>query len=290
MPSSSSSRVPSDVAAAAPVLVQLRALLPALLPGEGKVAVAVRDNPRLVMHSSVSEVAELSGTSTATVVRAAQSLGFKGFHALKVQLVRELADAMPEQSFRRRGALAEVTEAGAQCVRDAGALVADEAFEGVVARLARARRVLFVGVGTSAPLCQDAAYRFSSVGVLAEHRADAHEQAVVSRLLGAEDLCVAVTHSGATRETLGAAREARSAGAGVVVLTSFARSPITELGDEILIAGTRELGPAGLEAMASRLAHLAVLDALVVAVSEREPARASRALRAYSDVLSEHRL
>jgi DNA-binding MurR/RpiR family transcriptional regulator len=279
-----------DVPATAPLLVQLRALLPALQPGEAKVAVAVRDNPQLVMHSSVSEVAELSGTSTATVVRAAQSLGFKGFHALKIQLVREIAEAMPKQSARPRGALAEVTEAGARCVRDAGALVADDAFDRVVARLAGARRVLFVGVGTSAPLCQDAAYRFSAVGVLAEHRADAHEQAVVSRLLGPEDVCVAVTHTGATRETLEAGREARSAGAGVVVLTSFARSPITELGDDVLIAGTRELGPAGLEAMASRLAHLAVLDALVVAVTEREPARATRALQAYSDVLSEHRL
>lgn len=272
------------------VLVHIRAFAPSLQPGEARVAAVLLDSPEVVVYSSVGEVAELAKTSTATVVRAAQRLGFKGFHALKISLAKELAGSGPADAAGDRGVLASVTSAGAQCVRDAGALVAVETFDRVADRLSAARRVLFVGVGTSAPLCQDAAYRFSAVGVLAEHRGDAHVQAVVARLLNAEDVCVAVSHTGATRETLEAAREARAAGAWVVALTSFARSPITELTDEVLVAGTRELGPAGLEAMASRLAHLAVLDALVVAVAGRDSERSAKALKAYGDVLSEHRL
>lgn len=271
------------------VLLRVRSLLPSLQPGEAKVAEVLLSGPEVVVYSSVSEVAELAGTSTATVVRTAQKLGFKGFHALKIALAQELASVSAPRAGQG-GILSDVTAAGAECVRDAGALVSTETFDRVADRLSAARRVVFTGVGTSAPLCQDAAYRFSAVGVLAEHRADVHVQAVVVRLLEAGDVCVAVSHTGATRETLEAAGEARAAGAWVVALTSFARSPITELSDDVLVAGTRELGPAGLEAMASRLAHLAVLDALVVAVADRSPERSARALRAYGDVLSEHRL
>lgn len=275
-----------------PVLLRVRSLLPSLQPGEAKVAEVILSSQDLVVYRSVSEVAELAQTSTATVVRCAQTLGYKGFQALKIALARELAGGprLPGSADGAGDILAQVTAAGAQCVRDAGALVPVATFDRVADLLTAARRVLFVGVGTSAPLCQDAAYRFSAIGVLAEHRSDPHVQAVVSRLLQGGDVCVAVSHTGATRETLEGVGEARGAGARVVALTSFARSPITELCDEVLVAGTRELGPAGLEAMASRLAHLAVLDALVVAVAGRDPERSARALKAYGDVLSEHRL
>jgi RpiR family carbohydrate utilization transcriptional regulator len=276
--------------AGTPVLVHIRAHRPGLQPGEAKVADVLLSNPEVVLYSSVTEVAELASTSTATVVRCAQKLGYQGFQALKIALARELAVGARAAGTEAAGILAEVTSAGAQCVRDAAALVPTATFDRVAQLLADAERVLFTGVGTSAPLCQDAAYRFTAIGLLADYRADVHGQALACRLLGARDVCVAVSHTGATRETLEATRTAREAGATIITLTSFARSPITELSDEVLLAGTRELGPGGLEAMASRLAHLAVLDALIVAVVRRDPDRAARALQAYGDVLSEHRL
>ena len=274
------------------VLPSVRALLPSLRPGEQKFAELVLASPELVISSSVSEIAAIAETSTATVVRAAQKLGYKGFQALKLELGREISAGRraPDADTGAEGILASVTAAGAQCVREAGALVSLETFERVVDLLDRAKRVLLAGVGTSAPLCQDAAYRFRAIGIAAEHCADPHVQALSCRLLGNGDLCVAISHTGSTRETLEAVHSAREAGAHTVTLTSFARSPITELSDEILLAGTRELGPRGLEAMASRLAYLALLDALVVALAERNAERSEHALKAYGDVLSEHRL
>jgi RpiR family carbohydrate utilization transcriptional regulator len=274
------------------VRLGVRAHLWSLRPGERKVADLVLASPEIVISSSVSEVAELAGTSTATVVRAAQQLGYKGFQALKLALGRELAADRTEiaDSEDVGGILAAVTAAGAQTVREAGALVPLVTFERVVELLDRADRLLFVGVGTSAPLCQDAAYRFTAIGIDADWRADAHAQALACRLLRHRDVCFAISHTGSTTETLEAAGTARAAGATIVTLTSFARSPLTELSDEVLLAGTRELGPGGLEAMTSRLAYLVLLDALIVAEVDRNADRAAAALQAYGDVLAEHRL
>jgi DNA-binding MurR/RpiR family transcriptional regulator len=184
--------------------------------------------------------------------------------------------------------LERVTAAGAQSVKDAAALVDGAAFDEAVALLDGARRVLWVGVGTSAPLAQDAAYRFRA-GIESEAPADVHVQHVAARLLRSEDVCVAVSHTGSTRETLAAVEAAGEAGARTVAITSFLHSPLTELADVVLTAGSRDVS-FRLEAMASRLAHMAVIDALLVAVAEHDHRRSERALDLYTAVLGGHRV
>lgn len=279
------------------VQAKVRAHLGTLGGAEARVAKVILDQPNLVIYKSASEVGEIGETSAATVVRCAQKMGFKGFHDLKLALADELAvfvaggraEQPSDAEDPRIAGLIRVTQAGAESVRDAGALVDPEAFEAVSEAIAGARNVVFFGVGTSAPLCQDAAYRFSAIGILAEAPADAHVQHVKARLLTGEDVCVVVSHTGSTRETLTAAMAAREGGAAVVAITSFAKSPLTEIADHCIVAGTRELA-LRLEAMTSRLAHLAVLDALLVAVATLERDRSDAAFKLYTDVLGEHRL
>ena len=269
--------------------------MPSLRAADARVARVILDQANLVIYKSASEVGELADTSSATVVRCAQEVGFKGFHDLKLALAQELAAldpepaSTPEEVDPRLAVLSQVTRAGAETVRDAGALVDPAAFHEVVGVLAAAKRLLFVGVGTSAPLCQDAAYRFSAIGAVTDAPADVHVQHVRARLLTPDDACVVVSHSGSTRETLVVAQAASAAGATTIAITSFARSPLTEVVDHTIVAGTRELA-FRLEAMASRLAHLALLDALLVAVADRTEDRARVALQSYTDVLGEHRL
>jgi DNA-binding MurR/RpiR family transcriptional regulator len=158
-----------------------------------------------------------------------------------------------------------------------------------VSAISAAGRVLFVGVGTSWPLTHDAAYRFSAIGIRGEAYPDIHLQHLQARLLGPGDVCVAVSHTGSTRETLEAVQAADGVGVTTVAITSFVRSPLTELVDHVIVAGTREVS-FRFEAMASRLAHLALLDALLVSVASRNDASAQAALEIYTDMLGEHRL
>jgi RpiR family carbohydrate utilization transcriptional regulator len=291
-----SSATDPDVERGRPVLASVRALLPSLQASDARVAQVIVDEPDAVVYRSVSEVAEAAGSSTATVVRCAQKLGFRGFHDLKLALARELAtfaaaaqEEVAESADPRLVPLVQVVAAGTQTLRDAVALVDPQAFAAVVAALADAGRVLFAGFGTSAPLVADAAYRFSAIGLHADAYADAHVQHFQARRLGPDDLCLAVSHTGSTRETLEVVRAAQTVGATTAAVTSFARSPLTELVDHTILAGTREVS-FQLEAMASRLAHLALLDALLVATAQRDPERAESALASFSDMLGEHRL
>jgi RpiR family carbohydrate utilization transcriptional regulator len=148
--------------------------------------------------------------------------------------------------------------------------------------------VLFVGVGTSAPLAQDAAYRLLTLGIRAQAPPDVHVQHVAARLLGPGDACFAVSHTGQTRETIAAMRAAREAGATTIAVTSFSHSPLTEIAEIVLVAGSRETA-FRIEAMASRIAHITVLDAIFVSLALADRRRATAALDVTASVLSEHR-
>lgn len=281
------------------VVPEVRALLPSLGKSDARVARIVVGDPQRIIHLSIQQLAQEAGASASTVVRFCQRVGFRGFQHLKIALAQDLGAArVPEVlgdapgTGGERGSpgetLRRVLESGARALGDALSTVGEEEFGEVVAAVKDAERVLFVGVGTSAPLAQDAAYRFLTIGVKAEAPPDVHTQHVAARLLGPNDVCFAVSHTGATTETVASVRAARVAGAKVVAVTSFSRSPLTEHSDVVLVAGGPEES-FRLEAMTSRIAHLSVLDALFVAVATETRERADAALDAYADVISEHR-
>lgn len=286
-----------------PLLPHLRARLPALGPSDRKVADAVLAQPGAVVFWSVAELADASGTAKSSVVRFCQGLGLRGFHDLKLVLAQETA--LPHRDAVGGGAtagraepaddrdaaadvLGTVVWGGVAMLRDAAATVERAAFERAVAALSRAQTVLVVGSGASQPLAQDAAQRLRSIGVRAAAPGDAPGQHVAAALLGRDDACLAVSHSGATRGTRVAAAAAADAGAATAAVTSYTSSPLTEVVDHVLVAGARPASPQ-VGALTSRLAHVAVIDALLVAVAQRDPARAEAALARTAVALSEQR-
>lgn len=102
-------------------------------------------------------------------------------------------------------------------------------------------------------------------------------------------MCLAISHTGQTRETLAAVGAARVAGAATAAITSFYRSPLTELCDHALVAGSAETHHQ-IEARASRLVHGALLDALHAAIAMAHPDRAQTAQARAAHAVADHRI
>ena len=95
----------------------------------------------------------------------------------------------------------------------------------------------------------------------------------------------AISHSGATHETVAATRLAKEAGARTIVITNFARSPIQAYADVVLFTMARETR-FRTEAMTSRIAQLCVADALIAALALDDYDRSTETLRQTFEVLS----
>jgi RpiR family transcriptional regulator, carbohydrate utilization regulator len=290
------SKAVTDAPARSPgaVAERVRAASGSMPPAEARAVQALLSRGADVIHASVTEIATAAETGVGTVVRACQSLGFKGFQAAKIALAQDLLplDERPQQDISNDDepldVLVKLANSSGEALRRATASVGAAELTRAIDLLGNARRVLCLGVGTSAPLAQDAAYRLTTIGIDADAPPDVHVQHVRARLLSVADVVMAISHTGSTQETLGATRGAKEAGARVIAVTSFSTTPLTELADVVLVAGGYET-TYRVEAMASRLAHLLIVDSLYTSLVLASGQRAKKAQRLTADVLAEHR-
>ena len=61
-----------------------------MFSAEKKVADYILAHPEKTVSANVSELAELSGVSDATVIRMCKHLGYQGFYQMKINLARDL--------------------------------------------------------------------------------------------------------------------------------------------------------------------------------------------------------
>jgi RpiR family carbohydrate utilization transcriptional regulator len=285
MPSVARARASHETAAhpssAHALLAQVRSALPSLRPSDAKVARVVLEAPDVAMSLTVAELAVAAKVSDATVIHCCKELGFSGFQHLKFALERDqgpVSTLLHEQ--QQLGADSASADVVGDVLRSTGRAIEDVSgtldlaqFDAVVEAIVRARRIVVIGALPSLMLAEDAAYRFSTIGRPAEAPATDTAQRIACRLLEPGDLCLVISHTGATKQSFAALAAAREAGATTAAITSFARSPLAADVDHALIAGAAAVS-VRVEAMASRFAHLAVIDALYVALVLRDGERA----------------
>jgi DNA-binding MurR/RpiR family transcriptional regulator len=280
-----------DTPAPLPALEKLRALRPGLTPAAARIADVILAQPGEVVHLSVTDVAERAGASEGSVIALCRQLGARGFQHLKIELARELV--RPVQAIQEdlepgddaATVLRKVFEGGRQALSDTLAVLDPAALERASALLRAARRVEVYGIGSAAPVAEDAHVRLLRIGLESRLAVDSHLQAVSATLAGPEVAVLTVSHSGSTIETVTATRLAREAGARTVVISNVGRSPISAHAEVMLHTAARETRYRT-EAMTSRIAQLAVVDALVSHIALARGGVAVAALRRSAEALA----
>jgi len=270
---------------------RLRALRPSLSPVAARIADTVLSAPAEVVHMSVTEVAERAGASEGSVIGLCRQLGLRGFQHLKIALARDLVRPVQtigedlETGDDAATVARKVFAAAAQALADTLAVLEPDALARAVALLGDAARIEVFGIGSAAPVAEDAHIRLLRIGLLSRLSVDSHVMTIAAAQAEPRVAVLTISHSGSTIETVTATRLAREAGARTVVVTNVGRSPITPFAEVVLATAARETRYRT-EAQTSRIAQLAVVDALVSALALARGAGAIASLRRTFDVLS----
>lgn len=243
-----------------------------LPPREQRVAKFVLGHPEKVLSMSVTALAQQTRTSDATVVRFCQRLGYDGYREFRIRVARELRTAGPtavsvNPDDRLTELVAMARDAAVAAVQTTCNELDFAELERAADAMAAARRVDFYGAGESAVVASDAHMKFLRLGIIGMAHMNAHMQAMSATLTTAGDVAVAISHSGATRDTVDALACAKEAGATTLAITGLADMPIEAYADIVLYARANE--DFGRGSFAARLAQLTVLDILFVAVAQR---------------------
>lgn len=153
---------------------RIEAALPAMSPAEQKMASFFRTQKETVLLMSAAEIAEKAGTSDATVVRTARSLGFEGLSGLREAILADLTGGGPEGRLKRTledlseypdGVLGHVLKAHRESLEVMASSDFSDAFKRTVQLLFSARRRFVFGIGPSGSVADYAALQFNRLGL-----------------------------------------------------------------------------------------------------------------------------
>lgn len=242
-----------------------------LSPAERRVAEWLLAHPRETLASNLAELARKSGTSEPTVVRFSRRAGASGFSDLKLRLAEALSrpasylhrDVQPGDSVG--DAVMKVMDRSLQAILAMRDHATEMPFEAAVERMKPARQWIFCGLGASGDVARDACQKFFRLGVPCSTQTDTPSILQTAALLGDGDVMLTVSHTGRWDDIARAQAQAIENGASVISFTQ-ATSPMAaaaslhfdcEVGEDASVYTP----------MSSRLAQLALLDALQVALA-----------------------
>ena len=255
-------------------LARLRGVHRSLSPAEKKVVDYILSHPEEVIGLSITDLAENSNASEATVVRVSQLIGYQGFQELKIVLAKDLGSFFAEipEKMRPGDTMAEIAakvlQRNIQAIRDTLDVLDVGDLERAVKAITKARKVDFYGVGASGFVALDAQNKFLRINIESMAFIDPHSQAVSAALLTKRDVAVGISHSGSTKDIVDSLSLAKSSGATVICITNHTRSPIAKISDIKLYTASRETTFRS-GAIASRIAQLSVIDVLFLGVLMR---------------------
>ncbi|MEV6305999.1 MurR/RpiR family transcriptional regulator [Actinoplanes sp. NPDC051861] len=282
------------------LLGRLRIEGPQMPEALSRIAEAILADPETAAHASIVDLAERSGTSTATVTRFSRTLGFKGYASLRVAVATETGraeqarwetdisgDITPDDPLDQ--VLSVVAAADTRAIQSTAAGLSIPDIERVAATIAGAQRVELFGLGSSGTAAREMAFRLERIRVPVWHRQDSHTALTNAALLLPGDVAIGLSHSGRTREVIETLAEAADHGALTVAVTSFNRSPLAEVADVVFTTSVLET-TFRLAALSALHSQLLVLDLIYVAVAQRTYERTAEALELTVRAVDAHRL
>ncbi|TDT50946.1 MurR/RpiR family transcriptional regulator [Fonticella tunisiensis] len=242
---------------------------------EKKIAEYIIENPSEIYKLSTSELAELTKTSTASVVRFAKKLGYEGFQELKIELARENAinsDIKEDYGYidthdSVKDIILKIGRKNMNIIEETVKLLDEKQVGEAIKAILNARKVYLFGVGVSGLIAMDLQHKLLRINKNVQTHMDSHMQMSLAALTTSEDLAIAISYSGRTREVYNCLSEAKKNGAKCISITKYGSNPISEISDiRLQVSGIEKDIRVG--AISSRIAQLTLIDILFVGVAK----------------------
>ena len=256
----------------------LESYYPSLTNAEKKIADYIMENYENVMYLSLTDLAELSGVGDTSVFRFCKQIGLKGYPELKLLLAQDLVAR--KESLKDISSLHfadQIRQNIIQKINECHEVLDVPELDKAIDLIKNADRIIFFGIGSSGITALTAKERFLRIGIVSDVAIEGHHQNMIASILNKQDVVVAFSLSGTTKDVLDAVQIAKQNEVPVIVLTSYLRSPLANLADIVVkTAGKEHLMEGG--TLTSSISQLYMVDLLVtgVALTDKETSNAMR--------------
>lgn len=242
-----------------------------LTKAEKKVADFILANPKDVLFMSITDLAEACEVGDTSVFRFCKTMDLKGYQEFKMVLSLSINDAQKDldqytgNNISMDDSFADlakkVLNTNINALMETYSLLKEEDVDRAINMLHEARKIYFFGVGASMLTAMKAMNKFMRIENKVFCLQDSHMQAMAASTLSSEDIAVLFSYSGATKDTIHVAQQAKNAGANIICVTRFIKSPLSSYADITLLSGANE-GPLQGGSTSAEISQLFLVDLL----------------------------
>lgn len=213
-----------------------------------KIADYILKEPTLVLSLTANEIASNSGTSPASVTRFSKSLTFDSWEELKLSIATnqgaEHAPKMIDPIVATGDSIdtlcAKVESLLNTTVADLFDLIDKQALKQSIDAIKQAETIYLIGIGSSSLTAYDLYHKFNRAGKRAVFNYDVHMQFECLNYSKAEDVLIAISYSGMSKEVLIACEIARQNQTTIIFITRNESEKVKRISDEVLLVPANE--------------------------------------------------
>lgn len=260
-------------------LPRINAMLPQLSPSDRLIAQFLLEYPEQVKLFSSPELAKTIGVSQSTVVKFSQKVGYSGFSELKLKLYEGDISYQPTSRKTIHGSISrsddtqvvmeKLLSSKQRSLERTVALNDDVNIQSATELLHNASKIQISGVGASSLVAKDLSYKLMKIGHAVHCEHDAHIQVANASALNENDVLVALSYSGRSREILRVAQIAKGRKAKVITISQLAPTPLDKYADIKLMTAADEEQIRS-SSITARDSQLLMTDLLFIALTQQE--------------------
>lgn len=241
-----------------------------LSSNDKKIADYVINNTLEICEMTVQQFASESNTSPAAIIRFSKKLGYSGFKEFQIAIAKNLSkDINQEKQIYEQITTNDSTEiivskvinAHINAVKNTESIIKQEVIDEAVDALNNAETIHLFGVGGSYVVALDFQYKLVRINMKTSLYSDYHLQLVSASYINKNDVAIAISNSGKTKETYNSLKLAKERGAKTISITHLGKNPIADISDININTIDIEQG-FRIGAISSRISQLTVIDIL----------------------------
>jgi DNA-binding MurR/RpiR family transcriptional regulator len=273
----------------------VKSLYPNMHRVEKKIADFILDNKNDLTAMTIAKIAKHCEIAESSVVRFSKTLGYSGFSELKLNLASHSShlDTKIFENIDSNDSTASIINkvfaVNISTLQNTLNILNYKNIDQAINAIDQSNKIVFFGIGTSAPIANDFYYRFMRIGLPAHVATDPHIGLLAASMLDENSVAIVISHKGRSMETVNHLRIAKEKKATTICITSFLNSPMTNYADIVLCASSTETEILG-EAISSRIAHIAILDCIYSGIALKRKNTSLPHIQNMLEIMEQHRI
>ncbi|HGJ9790892.1 TPA: MurR/RpiR family transcriptional regulator [Streptococcus pneumoniae] len=225
--------------------------------------ILVRDSE--IVYETSSEIVSKVKVGEGTLNRFCKKIGYSGFQELKLKMTKDILE-LESQKMSSDTFIDEIKNNYLSIVESTRKLIDGRQIELAIKLIREANQILMIGVGSSGNAAREFENSLLRIGIISKTVIDTHFQLMHTALLKDNDLIIAFSLSGSTKEVEETLLNAKRKNVKIISITNYSSRNIAKLSDCVLLTSKKESYLEGGSLMA-KASQLFIIDVICTRLS-----------------------